>query len=64
MRKCIKCNAKITSCMGFVFARDFLSQKKNIREICGKCALKAIDNINIINYHCTDPIKKEENEVK
>lgn len=38
-RKCTDCGVKIINCMGYVNAGDWLKQKTNIREICGKCVL-------------------------
>jgi len=39
MRACIFCMCKITACMGFVIARDFVNKRNPIREVCGKCVL-------------------------
>ena len=38
-RKCLRCGCKIDKCMGFVLARDLIGDKKQPRELCGKCVL-------------------------
>lgn len=46
MRVCIYCHEPIGECMGHVLARDFLSALRaerswnEVREVCGKCALR------------------------
>jgi hypothetical protein len=42
IRKCQECKTKISKCMGFVNARDFINYKpgKKVRELCGRCVLK------------------------
>lgn len=44
-RACLRCNAPIGACMGFSLARDWLSGRRPIREMCGKCVegLEATD---------------------
>jgi hypothetical protein len=39
IRKCEDCGKKITNCMGYVNATDFLARKSHIRELCGKCVI-------------------------
>ena len=39
-RKCCECGEPIINCMGMVNAGDWLSRKKNIRELCGKCVMR------------------------
>ncbi len=43
MRQCIICGVKIEACMGFVLARDLVSKRIPIREICGKCGLVILE---------------------
>lgn len=42
-RKCIYCNNKIETSMGFVLARDILNKKIIPRELCGKCGLTILE---------------------
>ena len=45
MRRCARCGAEITLCMGFVLARDFLACDNGlipveaVREHCGRCVM-------------------------
>lgn len=36
-RACLRCGALISACMGFSLARDWVSGRIPIREMCGKC---------------------------
>jgi hypothetical protein len=37
VRRCMRCNSEITACMGYVYARDFVSGRRPVREHCGRC---------------------------
>ena len=38
-RQCVRCGAEITACMGFVLARDVVDERRQPRELCGRCGL-------------------------
>ncbi len=38
-RECLFCGQKVTACMGFALARDFVNKRVPVREICGECVL-------------------------
>lgn len=67
-RKCAnpECRAKITQCFGFVLCRDFLAlvagsiAASDIRELCGKCALRFQDPTSPLQP--THPLRIEEIE--
>jgi hypothetical protein len=48
-RFCDDCGIKIVNCMGMVNAGDFISKKKHIRELCGKCVLIRDKNAGLLD---------------